>query len=224
MDRTAGELRFSYAKTGPRMVPQTEPVSAVLAGILREPGNLLVIVGQKPGTRLSSLRNYWHSIWARAGRVDVRLHDCRYSYAPRVLALGEDLPTMGKLLGHPKISTTARYAHLARGSVKAAAERVSDSRDTDLDSLRTFRSRYDLCHSFEHCRSTEGLRIQARALHGVTTGELLEVHMDREELVYVDDDERPKAAPDSVAYAHAQALTIGTRQIASDRRDLIDSA
>ena len=51
VDRTAGELRLRDAKTGPRMVPLTEPVSAVLAGIRREPGNPWVIVGPKPGTR-----------------------------------------------------------------------------------------------------------------------------------------------------------------------------
>ena len=41
---------------------------------------------------------------------------------------------IGKLLGHRKVQTTARYAHLARDSVKAAAERVSDSLAADLDS------------------------------------------------------------------------------------------
>ena len=46
---------------------------------------------------------------------DVRLHDLRHSFASR--ALGESLPMIGKLLGHSKIQTTARYAHLARDSV-----------------------------------------------------------------------------------------------------------
>ena len=124
VDRAAGELRLRDAKAGPRMVPLTEPVSAVLAGIRREPGNPWVIVGQKPGTRLSGLRNYWHSIREKAGLDDVRLHDCRHSFASRALALGEGLPTIGKLLGHRKISTTARCAHLMRDAEKVAATRV----------------------------------------------------------------------------------------------------
>ena len=127
VDRTAGEFRLRDAKTGPRMVPLTGPVSAVLAGVRREPGNPWVIVGQKPGTRLSSLRNYWSSIREKAGLDDVRLHDCRHSYASRALALGEGLPTIGKLLGHRKIATTARYAHLMRDAEKVAATRVGDS-------------------------------------------------------------------------------------------------
>ena len=41
---------------------------------------------------------------------------------------------IGKLLGHRKVQTTARYAHLARDSVKVAAERVSHTLAVDLDS------------------------------------------------------------------------------------------
>ena len=40
---------------------------------------------------------------------------------------------IGKLLGHQKVQTTARYAHLGRDSVKAAAERVADSLAIDLN-------------------------------------------------------------------------------------------
>ena len=60
-------------------------------------------------------------------------HDLRHSFASRVLSLGEGLPMIGRLLGHRKVQTTARYAHLARDSVKAAGERVSDSLAADLD-------------------------------------------------------------------------------------------
>ena len=76
--RTVGELRLRDAKTRPRMVPLTAPASAVLDGINRVLGNPRVIVGQKPGTRLSNLRHYWHSIRAKAALDDVRLHDCRH--------------------------------------------------------------------------------------------------------------------------------------------------
>ena len=45
---------------------------------------------------------------------------------------------IGKLLGHRKVQTTARYTHLARDSVKAAAEGVSDSLASDLDTPSTY--------------------------------------------------------------------------------------
>ncbi len=39
---------------------------------------------------------------------------------------------IGKLLGHKQVQTTARYAHLARDSVKASAARVAESLRADL--------------------------------------------------------------------------------------------
>ena len=39
---------------------------------------------------------------------------------------------IGKLLGHKKIQTTARYAHLARDSVKESATLVADSIGKDI--------------------------------------------------------------------------------------------
>ena len=54
----------------------------------------------KPGTHVSQLTGYWQRLRAKMGLQDVRLHDLRHSYASRALALGESLPTIGKLLGH----------------------------------------------------------------------------------------------------------------------------
>ena len=39
---------------------------------------------------------------------------------------------IGKLLGHSRIETTSRYAHLARDSVREAAERVVESIAADI--------------------------------------------------------------------------------------------
>ena len=43
-----------------------------------------------------------------------------------------DLTMIGKLLGHRKIQTTARYAHLARDSVKESAALVAGSIAADI--------------------------------------------------------------------------------------------
>ena len=56
----------------------------------------------------------------------------RHSFASRALALGESLTMIGKLLGHTKIQTTARYAHLARDSIKLSAARVAASIGADI--------------------------------------------------------------------------------------------
>ena len=55
-----------------------------------------------------------------------------HSLASRALALGEDLPIIGRLLGHRRVETTARYAHLARDSVRESAERIAVSIAADI--------------------------------------------------------------------------------------------
>ena len=133
VDLEHDEIRLREAKTGARAVPLSPTARQVLAGLPRQPDNPWVISGRRPGARLSNLNATWGIVRKKAGIEDVRIHDLRHSYASRALSLGESLPMIGKLLGHRKVQTTARYAHLARDSVKAAAERVSDSLAADLD-------------------------------------------------------------------------------------------
>ena len=132
IDRTAGEIRIRDAKTGARRIPLTPAVEWVLAGIPRIEGNPWVITGKLPGDHLKNLDQIWLRLRPRAGLDDVRIHDCRHSYASRALAIGEGLPMIGKLLGHRKVTTTARYAHLARDTEKASAVKVGRSIGVDI--------------------------------------------------------------------------------------------
>ena len=45
---------------------------------------------------------------------------------------GESLSIIGELLGHRKVQTTARYAHLARDSVQASTAKVAESIGADI--------------------------------------------------------------------------------------------
>ena len=132
VDRTAGEFRLRDGKRGPRMVPLTTPVLKVLDRIERVEGNPWVIRSQKEGICLPDLTYYWNRIQAYAGLEGVRIHDIRHSFASRALALGEGLPIIGRLLGHCRVETTARYAHLARDSVRESAERIAVSIAADI--------------------------------------------------------------------------------------------
>ena len=132
IDRTAGEIRIRDAKTGARRVPLTRAVEFVLAGIPRIEGNPWVITGKLPGDHLKNLDQVWLRLRPRAGLDGVRIHDCRHSYASRALAIGEGLPMIGKLLGHRKVTTTARYAHLVRDTEKASARKVGRSIGADI--------------------------------------------------------------------------------------------
>ena len=140
IDLDAGELRLRDSKTGARTVPLSPAAVTVLAALPRVPGNPWVIAGRKPGTRLSNINEQWHRVRKRARLENVRLHDLRHSFASRALALGESLPMIGRLLGHTQVETTARYAHLARDSVREAAERIAASIRADLYGTRAHNS------------------------------------------------------------------------------------
>ena len=104
----------------------------LLQDVRRQPDNPWDIPGAKPGTHMTDIDGSWASIRARAGLHDVRIHDIRHSFASQALALGEGLPIIGRLLGHRRIETTARYAHLARDSVKESAEQIAVSIAADI--------------------------------------------------------------------------------------------
>ena len=128
----ANEVLLRDSKTGPRVVPLSPAAARVLESTPRTAGNPWVIAGREPDERLTHIAYYWYRVRERAGLDDVRLHDLRHSFASRALALGEDLTMIGKLLGHKKIQTTARYAHLARDSVKESAALVAASIGKDI--------------------------------------------------------------------------------------------
>ncbi len=132
IDRTAGELRIREGKTGGRMVPLTREVQQVLDNIPRAAGNPWVIPGAKPGSRLKGISRPWLAVRAEAKLDGVRLHDLRHSWASRALALGESLSMIGKLLGHNRIGTTARYAHLAQDAERVSAAKVGGSIGFDI--------------------------------------------------------------------------------------------
>ena len=135
VDLEVSELHLPDAKTGGRIVPLAPSAIRLLASLPRDEDNPWVIAGRKPGSHLTDLQHPWRRIRERAGLDGVRIHDLRHSFASRALALGEGLPMIGKLLGHTQVQTTARYAHLARDTVKASAARIGDSIDQDLDAV-----------------------------------------------------------------------------------------
>ena len=74
----------------------------------------------------------WWAVCHMAALKDIRIHDCRHSFASRALALGQSLPMIGRLLGHSEVQTTERYAHLAADWVRDSAVRTSESIAADI--------------------------------------------------------------------------------------------
>ena len=125
VDLERGELRLPDSKTGAKIVHLGDPAIAVLRGIQRREDSPWVIPGLKRGAHLAFLHRPWGLILKRAGIENLRIHDLRHSFASGGLLVGEGLPMIGKLLGHNRVQTTARYAHLANDPVKSAANRIS---------------------------------------------------------------------------------------------------
>ena len=66
----------------------------------------------------------WQRIRSRAG-----LHDLRHSYASFLVNAGRSLYEVQHLLGHANPRTTQRYAHLAPGTLRDAADTVGSLLD-----------------------------------------------------------------------------------------------
>jgi integrase len=58
------------------------------------------------------------------GLGHARLHDLRHSAASEMINAGVDLYTVGGVLGHKSAVSTARYAHLATDSLRAAVGKI----------------------------------------------------------------------------------------------------
>ena len=125
VDLDRGELRLPETKTGSRVVHLGEPAIEVLRGIPRLEDSPWVLPGVKRGKHIAYLHDSWRRVLDRAGIESLRIHDLRHSFASGGLLVGEGLPMIGKLLGHNRVTTTSRYAHLANDPVKAAANRIA---------------------------------------------------------------------------------------------------
>jgi integrase len=125
VDFERGEARLPDSKTGAKTLHLPPPALAVLTELPRLDGNPYVVAGAKEGGALVNLEKPWRAIRALAGLNDVRLHDLRHAFASVAASSGLGLPIIGKMLGHTHAATTARYAHLASDSVKAAAATVA---------------------------------------------------------------------------------------------------
>ena len=118
-------IRLPDSKTGPRSVPLGESAEALLdalPGERRADAFLFPRYAQGQGQFRFATR--WRAICERAGLGRLRLHDLRHTYASHAVMSGENLPLIGRLLGHRRHGTTAGYVHLADGYLVEAAEKV----------------------------------------------------------------------------------------------------
>ena len=118
-------LHLSDSKTGPRMVWLSSPARQILDGIPRI--GPWIFPSPRTGNSISKspVGHFWQRIRSEAGLRDVRLHDLRHSYASIAVMQGENVLTVGRLLGHNDPGTTLKYTHLADGKIVEAVETVA---------------------------------------------------------------------------------------------------
>ena len=123
-DYREGKLFLRDSKVGPRTVWLSSAARAVLDSLPRS--GVWVFPSPQSDSCMSvgTLDRAWRSMRAEADLPDVRLHDCRHTYASVALAQGETVLTIGRLLGHRNPATTLKYTHMSDLTVREAAEVV----------------------------------------------------------------------------------------------------
>jgi len=69
----------------------------------------------------------WQQVRALANIEDVRIHDLRHTFASYAVLEGYPLPMVSKLLGHRRLSSTLRYAHVDDVQVSKSAQLMGDT-------------------------------------------------------------------------------------------------
>lgn len=116
-------------------LPLTAPVLAILADIKREQDNERelsprlrewIFPGRSKSGHRNDIRRPWETALKAAKIANLRIHDLRHSFASSLVGAGYSLPMIGAALGHTRVETTQRYAHLADDPLREAMTRAAD--------------------------------------------------------------------------------------------------
>jgi len=129
-------VEFPDTKTGYKRLPLNEEAMHILRQTPRLPDNEYVICGDKLGRPIINLQKSWRRVRAIANLDDVRIHDLRHTFASHAVMGGTPLALVSRLLGHSKISTTMRYAHLADAELAKASEGIGAMVGSNLAQLK----------------------------------------------------------------------------------------
>ena len=124
-DYREGRLFLRDGKTGPRTVWLSSPARAVLDGLSREGQWVFPSPRSRGPASAAVFDKFWGRVRQEAGIRDVRLHDCRHTYASIAIMDGESITTTARLLGHDNAQTTLRYAHLSDRPVREAVDALA---------------------------------------------------------------------------------------------------
>lgn len=101
----------------------------LITWLARRPAWSRYIFANAKGTRWTQPAISWHlRLLRQAGHIGptTTLHQLRHEFACQAIQAGIDLPTVGELMGHKRITSTMHYVHMAKktGHLRDAAARV----------------------------------------------------------------------------------------------------
>jgi len=80
---------------------------------------------RRRGDRPVIIEKGWRSARTRAGLVNFKFHDLRHTCASYLAMNGASLLDIATILGHRKIATTMRYAHLTAAHTHGIAANMT---------------------------------------------------------------------------------------------------
>ena len=128
VDLERGVLFLPDSKSGRKTIVLSTAAITLINSIDRV--GRYVIASEGAGTKneqpRSDLKRPWAQITKHAGLTGLRIHDLRHTYASIGAGANLGLPIIGKLLGHTRMATTERYAHLSTDPLRRSADMIAD--------------------------------------------------------------------------------------------------
>lgn len=121
-DVKGNRLLLRDSKTGPRTVWLGDEARALVQALPREGSNPWLFWNWRFKKPIRNLGHVWDRYRNEVGLKNVHLHDLRHTFASHAVMGKENLAMVGKLLGHAKVASTARYAHFDDDHLLEAAE------------------------------------------------------------------------------------------------------
>ena len=117
-----GHLHLEDSKTGPRTVWLSSAARRIIEELPRTSTWVFPSTRTGRSIEVTAVQCFWQRLRCEAGLQGVRLHDLRHTYASIAIMTGENVLTVGRLLGHNDPGTTLKYTHIANDAAVVAAE------------------------------------------------------------------------------------------------------
>jgi len=145
-----------------RHVPLTEEAVDVLKRWRAQSQGTGIVFPNNTGGVMDNIKTSWRNLMKASKTRKFRFHDCRHTFASRLVMNGVDLNTVRELLGHADIKMTLRYAHLAPAKLAAAIATLNGGpfQAMSQPEQRGAHEKANFQHTVNHKTTTEGIDIQ----------------------------------------------------------------